>query len=104
MGAMSLQQKNEGATNTVLSVRNLEKHFSGLRAVADVSFDVIDRTITALIGPNGAGKTTVFNLITNLFRADAGEVEFENESLMGLSPTKIAQRGLVRTFQSARVI
>lgn len=101
---MSLRPRNKEATNPVLSVRNLEKRFNGLRAVADVSFDVGDRTITALIGPNGAGKTTVFNLITNLFRADAGQVEFGNERLLGLSPTRIAQRGLVRTFQSARVI
>jgi branched-chain amino acid transport system ATP-binding protein len=72
--------------------------------VADVSFDVEARTITALIGPNGAGKTTVFNLITNLFSADNGQVEFDGEQLIGLSPSNIAQRGLIRTFQSARVI
>jgi branched-chain amino acid transport system ATP-binding protein len=101
---MSIQERDEEATKTVLSIRNLEKRFSGLRAVADVSFDVNEGTITALIGPNGAGKTTVFNLITNLIRADAGQVQFVGERLATLSPTGIAQRGLIRTFQSARVI
>jgi branched-chain amino acid transport system ATP-binding protein len=101
---VSLPPKNEVPTNKVLSVRSLEKRFGGLQAVANVSFDVGDRKITALIGPNGAGKTTVFNLITNLIRADSGQVEFENEKLVGLSPAQIAQRGLIRTFQSARVI
>ncbi|MGB8743902.1 MAG: ABC transporter ATP-binding protein [Xanthobacteraceae bacterium] len=99
-----LFQESEERASTVLSVQNLEKRFKGLRAVADVSFDVNDRMITALIGPNGAGKTTVFNLITNLVRADAGQVLFAGEQLGGLSPTSIAQRGLIRTFQSARVI
>src|SRR3954451_21446086 len=89
--------------SAVLTVRNLEKRFGGLRATADVSFDVADNVVTALIGPNGAGKTTVFNLITNLFPADAGEVRFLGQDLRGLSPTRIARLGLVRTFQSARV-
>lgn len=87
----------------VLSVRGLNKTFGGLRATNDVSFDVADGAVTALIGPNGAGKTTVFNLITNLFRPDSGDVIFLGESLKGLPPTKIAGRGLIRTFQSARV-
>jgi branched-chain amino acid transport system ATP-binding protein len=98
------QQQKTSIAEPILSVRNLEKRFGGLRAVADVSFDVGDGTITALIGPNGAGKTTVFNLLTNLIRADAGRVVFLNDELLGLSSTSIAQRGLIRTFQSARVI
>ncbi len=87
----------------VLSVRGLEKTFGGLKATSNVSFDVADGAVTALIGPNGAGKTTVFNLITNLFKPDAGEVIFLGENLKGLPPTRIAGRGLIRTFQSARV-
>ena len=90
-------------TPPVLAVRGLEKRFGGLRATADVSFEVPDKAVTALIGPNGAGKTTVFNLITNLFAPDAGEVLFLGRSLRGVSPTRIAGQGLVRTFQSARV-
>lgn len=91
------------AVGPVLSVRNLEKRFGGLRATADVSFEVADCAVTALIGPNGAGKTTVFNLITNLFRIDGGEVMFLGQDLRGFTPTQIAERGLIRTFQSARV-
>lgn len=94
----------ENRSNPILSVRSLEKRFKGLRAVADVSFDVADGKITALIGPNGAGKTTVFNLITNLIQADSGQIVFLRQDLAGLSSTTIAQRGLIRTFQSARVI
>ena len=74
-----------------------------MRAVADLSFAVPDGSLTALIGPNGAGKTTVFNLVTNLFPADAGEVRFFGTSLRGRTPSAIADLGLMRTFQTARV-
>jgi ABC-type branched-subunit amino acid transport system ATPase component len=87
-----------------LEALGLAKRFGGLQAVADVSFAVPNGTITALIGPNGAGKTTVFNLITNLFPADRGEVRFYGRSLRGLRPGDIAAFGLLRTFQTARVL
>jgi branched-chain amino acid transport system ATP-binding protein len=86
-----------------LRVAGLSRSFGGLRATADVSFTVESGTVCALIGPNGAGKTTLFNLITNLFPADAGEVFLYGHSLRGLPPEAIASLGLIRTFQSARV-
>jgi branched-chain amino acid transport system permease protein len=86
-----------------LEANGLAKKFGGVQAVADLSFAVRDGSITALIGPNGAGKTTVFNLITNLFAPDCGEVRFYGASLRGLSPSEVAARGLSRTFQTARV-
>jgi ABC-type branched-subunit amino acid transport system permease subunit/ABC-type branched-subunit amino acid transport system ATPase component len=87
-----------------LEAAGLAKRFGGLQAVADVSFAVPDGSITALIGPNGAGKTTVFNLITNLFPADRGDVRFYGRSLFGLAPGDVAALGLLRTFQTARVL
>jgi branched-chain amino acid transport system ATP-binding protein len=87
-----------------LEAAGLAKRFGGLQAVANVSFAVPDGSITALIGPNGAGKTTVFNLITNLFPADRGEVRLYGRSLRGLNPGDIAALGLLRTFQTARVL
>ncbi len=86
-----------------LFASGLSRSFGGVQAIADVSFEVADRTITALIGPNGAGKTTLFNLITNLFPPDAGEVRLYDRPLSGLGSSRIAGLGLVRTFQSARV-
>ncbi len=90
-------------TAPVLTVRNLSKTFGGVRAINDVSFDAADHQVTALIGPNGAGKTTVFNLITNIFGRDAGEIVFAGRSIAGRSSVAIAEMGLIRTFQSARV-
>ncbi|HEY6822163.1 MAG TPA: ABC transporter ATP-binding protein [Burkholderiales bacterium] len=86
-----------------LEAIRLSRSFGGVRAAAEVSFAVPERSLTAIIGPNGAGKTTLFNLMTNLFTADAGEVRYFGEPLAGLAPAQIAARGLVRTFQSARI-
>jgi len=87
----------------ILSVEGLTKSFGGLKAVDNVTFTARDNSVTALIGPNGAGKTTVFNLITNIYPRSSGEVRFDGREITGLSPMKVAQTGLIRTFQSARV-
>jgi branched-chain amino acid transport system ATP-binding protein len=59
--------------------------------------------IVSVIGPNGAGKTTLFNLVTGLFRPDEGDIVFEGQSLVGLEPHEITQRGIARTFQTLRL-
>jgi len=82
-----------------LEVRNLTKHFGGLVAVNDLSFDVEKGEILGLIGPNGAGKTTVFNLISGVLRPTSGRVFFDGEDITGLLPHRIAQKGITRTFQ-----
>jgi branched-chain amino acid transport system ATP-binding protein len=86
-----------------LDVTSLSRSFGGVRACDKVSFTVPDGGLTAIIGPNGAGKTTVFNLVTNLYAADEGEVRFYGTPILGLLPADIAAMGLVRTFQSARI-
>ncbi len=90
-------------TAPALEVMRLSKSFGGISAIADVSFTVPAGSLTALIGPNGAGKTTLFNLVTNLFQPDTGEVRFHGASLDGMPPHRIARLGLHRTFQTARV-
>jgi branched-chain amino acid transport system ATP-binding protein len=90
-------------SETALRVTEVTKRFGGLTATDCVSFEVSAGSVTALIGPNGAGKTTLFNLITNVYRPDVGEVHFSGTTLGGLPPARIAALGLVRTFQSARV-
>jgi ABC-type branched-subunit amino acid transport system ATPase component len=87
----------------LLELEGVSKSFGGLQVILDLDFDVGEREIVSLIGPNGAGKTTVFNLITGLFRADEGEIRLSGENLVGLSPHKITQRGVARTFQSLRL-
>ncbi|MBO0754469.1 MAG: ABC transporter ATP-binding protein [Bradyrhizobiaceae bacterium] len=86
----------------LLTVERLNKRFGGLHAVKDVSFTLQAGSITGVLGPNGAGKTTMFNLLTGFLPFDVGRVEFDGQSLGGLPPHKIVNRGLVRTFQLAR--
>jgi len=87
----------------ILRVQNLFKHFGGVMAVNDVSFDVAEGQILALIGPNGAGKTTMFNLISGTHRPDRGEIIFRDEKISGLRPSRIARFGLARTFQNLQI-
>jgi len=86
-----------------LEVRGLSKSFGGVAAVKDASFTVPEGSLTALIGPNGAGKSTMFNLVTNLYRPDSGEVILSGRPIIGLRPDRITSLGLFRTFQTARV-
>jgi branched-chain amino acid transport system ATP-binding protein len=103
MTAAGIQANGPADEGAVLRVSGLVKSFGGLKAINDVSFEAESHRVTAMIGPNGAGKTTVFNLITNIMTKDAGKVLFSGSDLSGMSPVKIAELGLIRTFQSARV-
>jgi branched-chain amino acid transport system ATP-binding protein len=85
-----------------LVVEDLVKTFGGVHAVDGASFEVEEGSLTGLIGPNGAGKSTTFNCITGVHRPDGGSVTFRGEEITGLRTVRIANRGLVRTFQIAR--
>ena len=89
--------------SALLEVEGLQKRFDGVTAVDDCSFAVEPGTITGLIGPNGSGKTTVFNLVTGYLPADQGAVRFEGRLVKRPDPSRLARRGLIRTFQQARV-
>jgi branched-chain amino acid transport system ATP-binding protein len=86
----------------LLKVQGISKRFRGLLAVDKVSFEVPQGGIYAVIGPNGAGKTTLFNMIAGVFKPDGGTIEFEGQRIDGLSPDKVCQRGIGRTFQIVR--
>ena len=81
-------------------VENLSISFGGLKAVNSVTFDVAEHAIFSIIGPNGSGKTTIFNLISGIYRPDAGAVRLKGEDLVGLTPDRIARKGIARTFQN----
>ena len=87
----------------LLETRGLSKHFGGLQATRDVSLAVDAGECHGLIGPNGAGKTTLANLITGIYAPDAGEVRLAGERIEGSRPSRIAHKGLLRTFQTSRL-
>lgn len=83
-----------------LSIQNVSLSFGGTRALNNVSFDVYAGGILALIGPNGAGKTSMLNCLNNFYQPDEGQILFEGRDLTRLSPHRIAQLGIARTFQN----
>ena len=82
-----------------LEVDRLSKHFGGLAAVSEVSFEIAKGEIVGLIGPNGAGKTTLFNLVNGFLSPTSGEIRFKGERIDGLKPHKVCRKGIARTFQ-----
>ncbi|WP_339375287.1 ABC transporter ATP-binding protein [Stenomitos frigidus] len=88
----------------LLAASGLIKSFGGLVAIDHASIEVAKGSITGLIGPNGAGKTTLFNLLSNFIHPDKGRVLFDGEPIHQLQSYQIAQRGMIRTFQVARVL
>jgi branched-chain amino acid transport system ATP-binding protein len=81
-------------------VENLGIRFGGVVAVDKVSFEVPRGQVFTIIGPNGAGKTTIFNLIGLIYPATEGRIFFEDEEISGLTPHRVADLGIARTFQN----
>lgn len=92
------------SNTTILEVSDIKVHFGGVKAVDGASMSVERGSVTSVIGPNGAGKTTLFNLISGAISADSGSVRFDGEDIHTLHPHQIAHRGMIRTFQGAKVI
>ena len=86
----------------ILTVENLSKSFGGIHANRDISFDVEEGSILGVIGPNGAGKSTLFDLITGFTKPDTGKVKFFEKNIFGISPDKISNLGVGRTFQKLK--
>jgi len=88
---------------SLLEARNICKSFGGLQALSEVSLAIETGEIYGLIGPNGAGKTTLFNVLTGLYKPDAGAVLFNDIELTGKKPNLIVAAGVARTFQNIRL-
>jgi len=86
----------------ILKVSGITKHFGGIKALSDVSFDVHEGEILGIIGPNGSGKTTVVNCITGFVKKTSGHVFFRGKDISRKPPHKIADMGVARTFQIMR--
>jgi branched-chain amino acid transport system ATP-binding protein len=87
----------------LLDLRDVTMAFGGLRVVDGLDLHVDEGEIVSVIGPNGAGKTTLFNLITGVYRPTGGDIVFAGESIKGLEPHQITQKGIARTFQTLRL-
>ena len=86
--------------STLLELDSISLRFGGVSAISDVSFSVNENELFAIIGPNGAGKTSIFNVISQVYRPQAGDIRWKGESLMGMRPDRVAALGIARTFQN----
>jgi len=87
----------------MLETKNLGISFGGLKAAQDVNIRIKKNQLYGLIGPNGAGKTTIFNLLTCIYKPTTGTFYLDGEEMKGLTPHKINQKGIARTFQNIRL-
>ena len=91
------------AERHLLELTGLSKSFGGLACLSDLDLHVDEGEIVSVIGPNGAGKTTLFNVITGVYGPDDGEILLDGESIVGLEPHQVTNRGVARTFQTLRL-
>ena len=87
----------------MLEVKNLGISFGGLRAVNGFHITIEKNQLYGLIGPNGAGKTTVFNLLTGVYKPDAGSILLDGKDITGEKDIEISKAGIARTFQNIRL-
>lgn len=102
MAVVRRRSSAAGKVETVLRVDSVSKHFGGVAAVEDISFDVRRGEILGLIGPNGAGKTTLVNLVTGLTQPTRGTIFFEGKVISKMLAHVIGSLGIARTFQVVR--
>ncbi len=86
----------------ILEVKGLTKRFGGITAVDNVSFQLEKGELLGVIGPNGSGKTTLVNLITGFVKPSSGSVLYRGRDITGMAPYKVADLGIVRSFQMVR--
>jgi ABC-type branched-subunit amino acid transport system ATPase component len=87
----------------MLELKNLSRHFGGVKAVDQLELTVRKGEILGLIGPNGSGKSTTVNLITGVYQPSAGSVQFKGQDISALPPHRRTELGLARTFQNIRL-
>ena len=88
---------------SLLSVKNVNKQFGGLKALHEVNLEIEAGTVHAIIGPNGAGKSTLLNCFVGRLDPDTGSVDFDGVSLLGMKPHQINQVGVSRVFQTPEI-
>jgi branched-chain amino acid transport system ATP-binding protein len=87
-----------------LSATGVTKRFGGLVAVENMTFNLVEKEVLGLIGPNGSGKTTMMNLISGALKASSGEIKLYGDAITGIGASKVANKGVARTFQLVRML
>lgn len=91
-------------TPPLLVAKDIALSFLGLRALDGVTLEIRPGQIIGLVGPNGSGKSTLVNVISGIYRPNAGIVTFEGKPITGLHDHEVARLGVLRTFQDPRLV
>jgi branched-chain amino acid transport system ATP-binding protein len=94
----------EVAATDALSAAAVTKRFGGLVAVENMSFRLAEKEVLGLIGPNGSGKTTMMNLISGALKPSSGEIRLYGDAIAGIGASRVAHKGVARTFQLVRML
>jgi branched-chain amino acid transport system ATP-binding protein len=87
-------------TETLLTVENISLSFGGVRALSDISFDILKGEVRAIIGPNGAGKSSMLNCINGFYHPQQGAITYKGVRREQMRPHEAAAQGIARTFQN----
>lgn len=87
----------------VLKTEQISKSFGGVIAIESFSMELFENEIRGIIGPNGAGKTTIFNVLSRIYKEDAGQIFLGGDEITSLNQIDVARAGLSRTFQNTRL-
>ena len=88
------------AASKLLELKNIDLSFGGVKAISNISFDVMEGEVRAIIGPNGAGKSSMLNVINGFYHPQQGEIWFDGKQRHSMKPYQIAYQGIARTFQN----
>ncbi|MDQ3270823.1 MAG: ATP-binding cassette domain-containing protein, partial [Pseudomonadota bacterium] len=86
--------------DVILDVNNISLSFGGVKALADISFNVKEHEIRAIIGPNGAGKSSMLNCINGVYTPQQGSITFRGQTFKHMNSHQVAVMGVARTFQN----
>ena len=97
---MTAQTSGQAPGNVILDVNNISLSFGGVKALTDISFNVIEHEIRAIIGPNGAGKSSMLNCINGVYTPQQGSISFRGKTFGHMNSRQVAEMGVARTFQN----
>jgi branched-chain amino acid transport system ATP-binding protein len=98
--AAPLHQRGFPIGGVILDLDSVSLRFGGVKALTNISFNVLEHEIRAIIGPNGAGKSSMLNVINGVYRPQEGTITFRGEKLGDMTPNRAARLGISRTFQN----
>ena len=97
---MSTIQRGFAIGKPILELDSVSLRFGGVKALTNISFNVLEHEIRAIIGPNGAGKSSMLNVINGVYRPQEGTITLRGQKLTDMTPNRAAAMGISRTFQN----